>query len=212
LHTFTLLLVSTTLVLAGCQKRADPPAAASAAPSRSAATRPPTSDADHIEVLARHRPIAGKEDLDSDPVVIRFDRFAVTKASFGPKSLDGATATIELDLTSIKSGSEERDGDLKAPEFLDAATFATATVDVANVKQQAGTTYTADATVACRGITKTYPLTFDVLATTADSVRIKGELAFSRLDFAIGVDPAKDPTERVDTPLTIRWLLTVKKT
>jgi polyisoprenoid-binding protein YceI len=80
------------------------------------------------------------------------------------------------------------------------------------VKKQTDTTYAGDATVACRGITKTYPLTFEVLATTADSVRIKGELAFSRLDFSIGVDPAKDPTERVDTPLTIRWLLTVKNT
>jgi len=212
LKTFILLVASMVLVLAGCKKQPDTPAAGSATSAGSAATRPPTSDADHIEVLARHRPIAGKEDLDSDPVVVRFDRFAVTKAAFDPKHLEGGTATIELDLTSIKSGSEERDSDLKAPEFLDAATFATATVDVAHVKKQAGTTYAADATVACRGITKTYPLSFDVLATTADSVRIKGELAFSRLDFAIGVDPAKDQTERVDTPLTIRWLLTVKKT
>jgi polyisoprenoid-binding protein YceI len=210
LKTFILLVVSTALALAGCQKRADTRAAASAG---SAATTPPpaTSDADHIEVLARHRPIAGKEDLDSDPVVIRFERFAVTKARFDPEHLEGGTATIELDLTSIKSGSEERDGDLKAPEFLDAASFATATIDVANVKKHTDITYTADATVACRGITKTYPLTFEALATTADSVRIKGELAFSRLDFAIGIDPAKDPTERVDTPLTIRWLLTVQK-
>lgn len=214
MKTFSLLVVSTTLVLAGCKQRADTPAAGSAAPAGSAATRPPvpTPDADHIEVLARHRPIAGKEDLDSDPVIVHFNKFAVTKASLDPKHLEGGTATIELDLTSIKSGSEERDGDLKAPEFLDTASFATATVDVANVKKQTDSTYTADATVACRGITKTYPLTFEVLATTADSVRIKGELAFSRLDFAIGVDPAKDPTERVDTPLTIRWLLTIKKT
>jgi polyisoprenoid-binding protein YceI len=208
LKTFTLLVVSTALVLAGCKKQPDTPAAGSAAPKGSAAA----PAADHIEVLARHRPIAGKEDLDSDPVVIRFDRFAVTKASFDPRHLEGGTATIELDLTSIKSGSEERDSDLQSPAFLDAASFATATVDVANVKTHTDTTYTADATVACRGIAKTYPLTFEVLATTADSVRIKGELAFSRLDFAIGVDPAKDPTERVDTPLTIRWLLTVKKT
>lgn len=153
MKTFTLLVVSTALVLAGCQKRADTPAAGSAAPASTAAS---TSDADHIEVLARHRPIAGKEDLESDPVVIHFDRFAVTKASFAPKHLEGGTATIELDLTSIKSGSEERDGDLKSPAFLDTDNFATATVDVANVKKQTDTTYSADATVACRGISKTY--------------------------------------------------------
>jgi len=80
------------------------------------------------------------------------------------------------------------------------------------VKKQSATRYTADAAVASHGLTKTYPVTFDVLATTADTVRIKGEQAFSRLDFAIGVDPAKDPTERVDTALTIQWTLTLKKT
>lgn len=210
---FALVIVSSTLAMAGCKRHPDPaPAAAGSAAHTGSATSTPRGEADHIEVLARHRPNAGKEDLDADPVVVHFDRFRVTRASFDPSHLEGGTATIELDLTSIKSGSEERDNDLKAPEFLDTARFATATVDVANVKKQTGATYSADATVTCRGITKTYPLTFDVVGTTADSVRIEGELGFSRLDFSIGVDPAKDPSDRVDTPLTIRWLVTLKKT
>jgi polyisoprenoid-binding protein YceI len=79
------------------------------------------------------------------------------------------------------------------------------------VKKQTGNTYTADATVACHGITKTYSVTFDVVTTTADSVRIKGEYAFSRLDFAIGIDPATDPTERISPALIIQWVLTLKK-
>jgi len=200
LNTLVLLCLSTTLVLVGCKKTSDQPAPGSGAPT------------DRIEVLARHRPIAGKADLDSDPVVVHFDKFAVTKASFDPKNLEGGTASIELDVASIKTGNDERDGDLKSPEFFDVANFATVTIDVANVKKQADTRYTADATVACHGVTKTYPVAFEVLATTADTVRIKGEHAFSRLDFAIGVDPAKDPTERVDTALTIQWTLTLKKT
>ena len=55
-------------------------------------------------------------------------------------------------------------------------------------------------------------MTFAVVATTKDSVRIKGEHTFSRLDFAVGIDPAKDPSERIDTPLVIQWLLTLKAT
>jgi polyisoprenoid-binding protein YceI len=163
-------------------------------------------------VLARHRPIAGQADLDADPVVVHFDKVTVTKASFDPKNLEGGTATIELDPTSIKTGDEERDTDLKSPEYFDVAKFATITIDVGNVKKQTDTKYTADAAVACHGLTKTYPVTFEVLATTADTVRVKGEQAFSRLDFAIGVDPAEDPTDRVDTALTIQWTLTLKKT
>lgn len=208
MKTFTLLVLSTTIAFAGCKKTADKPDLGSAAPTT--APKTPT-DADRVEVLARHRPVAGKEDLDADPVVVHFDKFAVTKASFAPQNLEGGTATVELDLTSIKTGSEERDNDLKSPEFFDVANFATVTIDVANVKKQADGKYTADATVACHGVTKTYAVTFDVLATTADTVRIKGEHEFSRLDFAIGVDPAKDPTERIDTPLIIQWTLTLRR-
>ena len=216
MKTIALLFLSTTLAPTGCNKIADQPDRGSAAPTTSAKTpkpkpAPPAADADRVEVLARHLPAAGQADLDSDPVVVHFDKFAVTKASFEPKNLEGGTATIELDPTSIKTGSRERDNDLKSPEFFDVAKFATVTIDVANVKKQADTKYTADATVACHGVTKTYSVTFEVLATTADTVRIKGEQAFSRLDFSIGIDPAKDPSERIDTALIIQWMLTLKK-
>ena len=209
MKTFALLFLSTMLAIASCKNTADQPDR-SAAPTKP--TRPPPAAAgDRVDVLARHRPNAGQADLDSDPVVVHFDKFAVTKASFDPKNLEGGTATIELDLASIKSGSQERDDDLKSPEFLDVAKFATAVIEVANVKKQADARYTADATVKLRGTTKTYPVTFEVLSTTADTVRIKGEHAFSRLDFSIGVDPAKDPTERVDTALTIQFVLTLQQ-
>ena len=211
-----LVLVSTMLAVTGCNKPADTPDPGAATPASSGKTpapKParPDAEADRVEVFARHLPAAGKADLDSDPVVVHFDRFTVTKASFDPEHLEGGTATIELDLTSIKTGSRERDKDLQTPPFVDAARFATITIDVANVKKHADTKYTADATVACNGVTKTYSVAFDVLTTTAGAVRIKGEQAFSRLDFAIGFDPAKDPTERIAAPLTIQWVLTLKK-
>lgn len=213
MKTVVLLVFSTAIAVAGCKKTADQPDRGSAAPTTSAEPRSAsTAEADRVEVLARHRAVAGKEDLDADPVVVHFDRFVVTKASFDPKHLEGGTATIELDMTSIKTGSEERDNDLKSPDYIDVGRFATATVDVTNVKQQAATTYTADVTVAFRGVTKTYSVTFAVIATTETSVRIKGEHTFSRLDFAVGIDPAKDPSERIDTPLVIQWVLTLKAT
>ncbi len=211
--TRALLCLSTTLALVGCKNRADrPPPGSAAATTEQPASAQPAAQPDGVEVLARHRPVATKADLDADPVVVRFDRLTITRASFDPKNLEGGTATIELDPASIRTGDEERDSDLKSPEFFDVAKFGTITIDVANVKKQSDTKYTADAAVACHGMTKTYPVTFEVLATTADTVRVKGEHAFSRLDFGIGVDPAKDPTERVDTALTIHWTLTLKKT
>jgi polyisoprenoid-binding protein YceI len=201
LNKLALLFLASTLALVGCKPTAD-----KRAPAPSAATP------DRIQVLAKHLPAAGQPDLDADPVVVRFDKFAVTRASFDPKNLEGGTATIELDLTSIKSGDTERDDDLKSAKFFDAGKLSTITIDVANVKKLADAKYTAAATVACHGVTKVYPVTFEVLATTADSVTIDGKKAFSRLDFAVGVDPAKDPSERVDTALILEWTLTLRRT
>ena len=62
-----------------------------------------------------------------------------------------------------------------------------------------------------RGVTKTYPVTFDVVEQRDDGIRIRGEHTFSRLDFAVGTDRAQDPHQQVDTKLTIEMLLTIKK-
>lgn len=213
MKTLVLLVFSVAIAVAGCKKTAEQPERGSAAPTTAPApSAAPTVEADRVEVLARHRPIASQEDLDSDPVVVHFDRFAVKKARFDPKHLEGGTATIELDMTSIKTGSAERDRDLQSPDYIDVSKFATAIVDVTNVKPQSAATYTADVTVAFRALTRTYPVTFTVISTTDTSVRIKGEHAFSRLDFAVGIDPANDPTERIDPGLVIHWVLTLEAT
>jgi polyisoprenoid-binding protein YceI len=193
------LLLLSILVMIGCKRTADQPGPA------------PAATTDRIQVLAKHLPAAGQPDLDADPVVVRFEKLTVTKAHFDPKNLEGGSATIELDLTSLKSGDTERDDDLKSAKFLDIAKLATIKIDVANVKKQ-DAKYTAAATVTCHGITKTYPITFAVTGSTAGTVTIEGKTAFSRLDFAVGVDPARDPSERVDTALIMEWTLTLQNT
>ena len=75
---------------------------------------------DRIVVLGRHRPAK-----PTDPVSVRFDKFRVVKATFDPKKIEGGTATIELDLASLRTGSGERDEDLESPTYIDVAKFAT---------------------------------------------------------------------------------------
>ena len=71
---------------------------------------------------------------------------------------------------------------------------------------------TADATVAFHGVTKTYPVTFEVVDQKADSIRIKSEVSFSRLDFNVGTD-SKDPKVAPAQPeLVIQMAVTLKKT
>jgi len=199
----TCLLV--LLVLFGCKKHDDAPAAKPAAGSAAAA---PAADdtADHIVVLGHH-----KKPKPTDPVRINFEKFRVVKADFDPQHIEGGKATIEIDLASFHTPSDERDNHLRSESYMDVGKFATATIDIDHVKQ-AGASYTADATVTAHGMTKTYPVTFDVVSTTPDSIRIKGQHTFSRLDFGIGSDPAQNADEAVATDLTIDLLLTLKKT
>jgi polyisoprenoid-binding protein YceI len=165
------------------------------------------NDADSIVVLAKHT-----QAKPNDPVAVKFEKFKVTKATFDPKKIEGGKATIEIDATSLKTDSDKRDAHLKTADFIDTSKFAVITVDIDKVKKKADKTYTAEATVKFRDVTKKYPVTFDVVDQKADSIRIKGESTFSRLDFKVGKD-SKDPKEApVQNDLTIKMLVTFKKT
>jgi polyisoprenoid-binding protein YceI len=170
--------------------------------AQDAATAP-----DSIVVLGSHT-----EPKPIDPVKVEFQKFKVVKATFDPKKIAGGKATIEIDATSLKTDSDKRDAHLQSADFIDTSKFATITVDVGNVKKKADKTYSADATVKFRNLTKKYPITFEVVDQKPDSIRIKSEQKFSRLDFKVGKD-SKDPKEvPVANDLTIQMLLTLKKT
>ncbi|HEX5062445.1 MAG TPA: YceI family protein [Kofleriaceae bacterium] len=208
---FTAACLVAGLAAPACKKEEDkaPTPATGSAGSSASVTEPasePDARADHITVLAHH-----KNPKPSDPVRINFEKFRVVKADFDPQKIEGGTATIEIALSSFRTDSDERDEHLKSPAYLDVAKLATATITIANVKQKAGATYAADATVVAHGITKTYPITFDVLDRKADRITIKGTHTFGRLDFGIGSDPAQNPEEQVGTDVTIEMVLTITK-
>ena len=173
----TSVLFVTALALSACGKKSDAPAAGSGSASASAAD----PKADFVHVLGHHHP--GKP---TDPVVIDIPKFEVTKASFDPANPEGGTAELTLDLSSLSSGSAKRDKHLSSPDYLDVAKFATVTIDIDNVKKQSGSTYTADANISIHGVQKKVPVTFDVVETLPDGVRIHARQAWKRSDFSIG--------------------------
>jgi len=183
----------------------DTGSAAAGSDTGSAAATTPAAAADYFHIAATHA-----KPKPDDPVHIKFEKFKVTKATFDPQKIEGGTATIEVDLTSLSSGSAKRDGHLASPAYLDTAKFATLTIDVGNVKKKDGNTYSADAKVKLRDIEKTYPVTFEVVEAKDDWIRIKGEHKFARLDFKVG--KANDPEESVGEELTAMLQLTLKKT
>jgi polyisoprenoid-binding protein YceI len=159
---------------------------------------------DSVVVLAKHT-----EAKPDDPVKVVFERFKVTKATFDAKKIEGGKATLEIDTTSLKSGSEKRDAHLKTDAFIDATKFSTIVVDIDKVKKKTDKTYTAEATVKFRGVTKKYPITFDVVDAKDDTIKIKSETPFTRADFKVGNEETK---KNVQDGLVIQVALTLKKT
>ncbi|MCE9576093.1 MAG: YceI family protein [Deltaproteobacteria bacterium] len=161
-------------------------------------------NADYVHILGHHNPAK-----DGDPVVVSITKFSVVKATFDPAKLDGATAELSLDLSSVDSGMAKRDNHLMSPDLLDTAKFATATIKIDNVKGAGDKKYTADATASLHGVEKKLPVTFEVLDATADSVRVKGKATFNRFEFQIGKDGDGIPIAN-DQEIEIQ--LTLKKT
>ncbi|HTJ43568.1 MAG TPA: YceI family protein [Kofleriaceae bacterium] len=193
------MLFVSALALSACGKKSDAPAAGSGSASSSAAADP---KADFVHVLGHHNP--GKP---TDPVVIDLPKFEVTKAAFDPANPEGGTAQLTLDLASLSSNSPKRDKHLSSPDYLDVAKFATVTIDVDNVKKQSGSTYTADANISIHGVQKKLPVTFDVVETLPDGVRIHAKQAWKRSDFSIGAPEGGDETtadaQEIELQLTL---------
>lgn len=192
---------------AAADKAAADKAAADKAEADKAAAAQADESADFIKTYATHVP-----SNENDPVEINIEKFTVTSAQLDPKNLEGATAELELDLTSIKSGADKRDMHLQTPDYLDVPQFGNAKVKVSEVEKGEGENqYAAQAEVTVHGVTKSFPVSFEVLETTEDSVRVKAEHTFSRLDFGIGKEPDGE-NEKVGADLTVKAQLTLKNT
>jgi polyisoprenoid-binding protein YceI len=208
------------LSLGACKKKEEAPAPVPTEPAKTepAPAAPPDAaeapadaaepavdeKADYINVEAGHA-----EPKPTDPVVVKFEKFTVTKTEIKDlANLEGSKAEIEIDLTSLKTDSEKRDAHLNSPDYLETAKTPKATVKIDKVKKAGENKYTAEAKVSAHGITdKKFPVAFEVVETTADSVRVKGEHKFELKDFKLG----KEKDEGVASTLLVKLQLTFKK-
>ena len=239
MKTFKLIVLATLLAAApACKKKpadkaaptatvdaaemgsADPGSAGSAGSGSadpgsagSASTDPGSGSAAANELPEEYILVEGthKDPNPKDPVQVHFEKFKVTKATFDPAKIEGGKATIEVDLTSIKTDSPKRDTHLKTKDYLEVDKFATLVINVDNVKKKDDKTYTADAKVKLKNIEKKYPVTFEVVDAKDDWIKIKGEHKFARTDFKVG-KALDDKDEAVAMDLVVKLQLTLKKT
>jgi polyisoprenoid-binding protein YceI len=140
---------------------------------------------------------------------VRFNKLKVTKVSIrspGKDGNEGAKATFEIDLTSLKSNSDKRDQHLKSPDYLDVAKFATVTVEVSSPRHIGDDNYRAPAKVTFRGKSYDWEVFFKVVETLPDGVRIRGEHKLTRKEIGIG----KEAGDSVGQEILVRLQLTLQ--
>lgn len=147
--------------------------------------------------------ISHAEPRPGDPVHVVFNKVDIARLSIKDTAdLTGSTAEIHIALGELDSGVPDRDAHLKSPEFFDAASNPIATVTISGVTRAGDKKYNATARVEAMGVTRTWPVSFEVIASDGDSVRVKGTHKFKRSDFKIG-EGQQGPADDVELELNL---------
>lgn len=159
---------------------------------------------DFIRILANHEP-----EQDGDPVTVEFRDFEVTSVSFDPDDLEGGDAELEIDLSSLDSDEDDRDEHLRSPDYLNVEEHPTAVVAIGDVEHLEDDRYEASADVTVHGVEVTWPLELEVVERDGDTLRVRGEHSFDRMEFEVGEEEAGEDADPVAREMVLEAELTV---
>jgi cytochrome b561/polyisoprenoid-binding protein YceI len=131
-------------------------------------------------------------------------RFTTWKADifFSPDALAGSKVTVTIDMTSAKTGDEQRDASLPAAEWFDAATHPKAVFTAARFEKSGPDRYVAHGTLELRGVQRHGPAAFK-LKIVGNKAQMSGEARLDRTVFGVGQDEFA-PTDQVPANVAVR--------
>jgi len=125
------------------------------------------------------------------PNVFVFRKWAFTKMELPNDNLENIQAEIDINVTSAETKWKDLEKSVKKKkDYFYVKKFPTATINIKGAKKQADGSYTTDATLSLKGITKTVALTFT--ASDSKPYHIKGSGTLNRRDFKFTGDGPKD--------------------
>lgn len=101
-----------------------------------------------------------------------------------------SSATLTVQMTSVATGNQTRDDDLRSDNFFAAATYPVMTYRSTGIRQD-GQRYVLDGELTVRGVTRPVPLTFEINGFTTDPADGATRAGFSasgeinRMDFGV---------------------------
>jgi cytochrome b561/polyisoprenoid-binding protein YceI len=139
-------------------------------------------------------------------------RFNTWKADilFGPDALDKSKVTVTIDMTSAKTGDEQRDASLPAGDWFDAAAHPKAVFTATRFEKKGEGAYVAHGTLEMRGVKKPIDLPFK-LKIVGDKAQMSGEASLDRTLFGVGQGEFTK-TDQVPAKVTVRVQLNAQTT
>ena len=138
---------------------------------------------------------------------------------FDPENLDTARVDIEVDIASIKTGSEDRDAQAKGSEWFNVAEFPKAhfkadRFEARGQDESGANRYTAYGDLTIRGVAIPVELPFTLSISQNDDgkslARMEGQMTVQRLDFGIG-QGQWESTEAIGNPVPLKISVTAHK-
>lgn len=119
----------------------------------------------------------------------RFNKFTVV-ADFNEQEPEQSEIDVTIETASVETNSEQRDGHIKSPDFLDVANFPTITYKSKKVEKKGDDRYAVLGDLTIRGVTREVPLdvTFEGEGKTPYNTRIaafSARTSISRKDFEL---------------------------
>lgn len=126
------------------------------------------------------------------PVPGVFERWGGT-FRFDPENLDGSSIDISIDVASVNTKNERRDGHLRTADFFQAETYPNMTFVSNSIRQTGENTFVATGQLTIKETTRTIDLPFELLGAMPHPSRenttvagFKSELSILRNDYGVG--------------------------
>lgn len=105
---------------------------------------------------------------------------------FDERRLDESHVRIEVQISSIETGSDDRDVQAKSSEWFDVVQFPWAIFEAQEFEKNNDGTFLAKGTLTIRSVTLPIEMPFSLVINRNDTANMTAELALKRLDFDIG--------------------------
>ena len=136
-----------------------------------------------------------------------FERFTAD-IKFDPKDLATSRFDVKIDLASVNTQNEDRDGALKGDDFFAVKQYPTGHFVADRFTSQGGNKYSATGKLTIRNVTRDVPIQF-TFENKSGSAWLKGSAALKRLDFGVGQGEYQD-TSQVGNDVKVNFVLLLK--